>query len=147
MILIASSFSLLVIVAGMFLLAKTQKDGLSNFFKYISYFVIILGFLNLFCGGVHMFMKHCSQHCNSEMKHCKKSKHAKHSKIKIYRNVSCGNEIIDEENCMMHGDKTSMNKEKSIEMEMGAECTNMKEKSCCKDKMMMKKDTMIIKKR
>jgi len=33
MILIAASFSLLVIVAGMFLLAKTQKENLSMSFK------------------------------------------------------------------------------------------------------------------
>jgi hypothetical protein len=37
-------FAFLVIVAGMFLLARTRKDELGRFFKFISYLVVISGF-------------------------------------------------------------------------------------------------------
>lgn len=46
---IAIPLTLLVITGGMFLLAKTQKENLGNLFKYISYFVIVVGFLALLC--------------------------------------------------------------------------------------------------
>ena len=68
MILIASSFALLVIVAGMFLLAKTQKEGLSNMFKYVSYFVIACGFFSLFAGGAGFIIRKCMMHCRMENK-------------------------------------------------------------------------------
>ncbi len=38
-------FALLVIIAGMFLLAKTKKEDLGRFFKFISYTVVISGFV------------------------------------------------------------------------------------------------------
>ncbi|MGZ4055907.1 MAG: hypothetical protein ACXVPM_13445, partial [Bacteroidia bacterium] len=66
MVLITSSFSLLVIVAGMFLLAKTQKEGLSNMFKYVSYFVIGCGFFSLFAGGAVFVIKRCMMHCQMQ---------------------------------------------------------------------------------
>jgi hypothetical protein len=145
MILIASSFSILVIVAGMFLLAKTQKDNLSNFFKYISYFVIIFGFLSLFAGAAHFVMRHFYNQCamQYQMEHGKKSKH--HKKMMIYRNFSGEDGMMNEEKCMMiNGEKCSMGKEKCMDMEMSGP-GGMNGKSCCKDKM-MKKDTIIIKK-
>lgn len=58
-ILISVSVSLLVIVAGMLLLAKTKKDDLGNMFSFASYSVITIGllvFLGSFIGGV---MHHC----------------------------------------------------------------------------------------
>ena len=65
------SLALLVIVAGMFLLAKTSKDNLGKFFKIVSYFVIISGFLVIFCsityGIVRMKMRHECKSCNREM--------------------------------------------------------------------------------
>jgi hypothetical protein len=142
MILIASSFSLLVIVAGMFLLAKTQKDNLSSFFKYVSYFVILVGFLNFFGGGAcmlaHMCMKHCAAQCKE---HCEKG-HGKHGHMK--------DDMMMEKRMMMmhgHGD-CCMGEEKCMGMEQGCPEAGMKhEGACCKDKMMMmKKDTVIIKK-
>ena len=73
MILIAASMSLLVIIAGMFLLAKTQKENLSNFFKYVSYFVILIGFLNLIGGGAIFMAKKCMKHCAAMSQgHCEK---------------------------------------------------------------------------
>ncbi len=41
-------FALLVIVAGMFLLAKSKKEELGKFFKFISYTVVISGFVIIF---------------------------------------------------------------------------------------------------
>jgi hypothetical protein len=143
MIFITSSFSLLVIVSGMFLLAKTQKDNLSNFFKYVSYFVIIVGFLNLFFGGVHMLMRSFHQHYAAEMHHGKKYKHGKHKrdKVMIYKNMSCDNEMINEDHHQMSGNyDCEMEKEKCMKTGM------MEGKSCCKEKMIIKKDTLIIKK-
>ena len=47
--LIAISLGLLAVVAGMFLLAKTKKEALGSFFKYVSYLVIFIGFLAVAC--------------------------------------------------------------------------------------------------
>lgn len=49
MFIVAVPLTLLVITGGMFLLAKTQKENLGNLFKYVSYFIIIAGFLALAC--------------------------------------------------------------------------------------------------
>ena len=54
MLLIACSLALLVIVAGMKLLAQTQKETLSNLYKYVSWFTVIMGFLILICIGCRM---------------------------------------------------------------------------------------------
>lgn len=54
-ILISISVSLLVIVAGMLLLAKTRKEDLGNMFAFTSYSVITIGlliFLGSFIGGI-----------------------------------------------------------------------------------------------
>ena len=53
MLLIASSISLLAIVAGVFLYAKTIKDNLNRRFKAVACFVVVVGFLNLF--AAHAF--------------------------------------------------------------------------------------------
>ncbi len=55
MLLIAFALTLIAIVAGMKLLAQTKKDNLGNLFKYVSWFVIIAGFLSiLFIGVCHI---------------------------------------------------------------------------------------------
>jgi hypothetical protein len=156
MILIAASFSLLVIVAGMFLLAKTQKENLSRLFKYVSYFVIIVGFLNFFGGGACMLMRMCMKHCaeNCETKHCKKSKRDKHCKMERCEQMKCEMGGMDDEKCsMMNGKKCHMENGKCV-MDGGKCCMEMEEecaeegmgKSCCKEKMIIKKDSVIIKK-
>jgi len=146
MILIASSFSLLVIVAGMFLLAKTQKDNLSNFFKYVSYFVILVGFLNLFGGTACMLIHKCMKHCAAQCKeHCEKPGRGKHG----HMGMGHGEDMMMEKKMMMmhgHGD-CCRGEEKCMEMEKGCpEAGMMHEGACCKEKMIMKKDTVIIKK-
>ena len=60
MIIVACTLlALLVIVAGMKLLAQTSKDNLGNLYKYVSWFVIVMGFLCLLCTGMHCAMKCC----------------------------------------------------------------------------------------
>jgi hypothetical protein len=140
MILIASSFSLLVIVAGMFLLAKTQKEGLSNMFKYVSYFVIGCGFFSLFAGGTVFIIKRCMMHCQMQNRmNCERNyEHYSHWK----HEGSCGRE--DDED----GEKC-IRKEIIIRdgQEMNGTCEKDgmgEEKECCKK--MMKKDSVIIRK-
>jgi len=55
MLLIAFALALLVIVAGMKLLIHTNKETLGSFYKYVSWFVIVMGFLMLLfiaCSGL-----------------------------------------------------------------------------------------------
>jgi hypothetical protein len=60
MIIVACTLlALLVIVSGMKLLAQTHKDNLGNVYKYVSWIVMIIGFLCLMCCGMHCAMKCC----------------------------------------------------------------------------------------
>jgi hypothetical protein len=59
MYLIAFALTLLAIVAGMMLLAYTKKENMGNFYKYVSWFVIVMGFLSILCVGAHCGMKCC----------------------------------------------------------------------------------------
>lgn len=61
--LIGLSLTLIAIVAGMLLLAQTQKENLGNIYKAIAYFVIItafLGFLAGVCCGLCQ-LAHCGK--------------------------------------------------------------------------------------
>jgi len=67
------AISLLAILAGTLLLAKTKKEELGKFFTYISWFFIVVGFL-LFvafvAGGICKMKHHCmggEQGCQKEM--------------------------------------------------------------------------------
>lgn len=142
MILIASSFSLLVIVAGMFLLAKTQKDGLSNMFKYVSYFVILSGFFSLFAGSTAFIVKRCMMHCQMQNRmQCERNnEHCSHWK---HHGESCGREEECEGGMKEHCD--GMNEEKCMEMKNEC-CSEMKNEKCMKGNMIIKKDTIVIKK-
>jgi hypothetical protein len=51
MILISFSIALVAIVFGAKLLAQTQKDNLGVMYKYLSWFIIIMGFCVLLCDG------------------------------------------------------------------------------------------------
>ena len=50
---VASSLSLLALVAGAFLLAKTRKDELGTAFKWLSYFVIFYSLTIFVCSAAH----------------------------------------------------------------------------------------------
>ncbi len=66
--------SLLVIIAGLFLLAKTKKDKLGKGFSLVSYAVIIIGtllLLSALCGSVcKMRAYHCFGNANYQEKCC-----------------------------------------------------------------------------
>ncbi|CAN5572824.1 hypothetical protein BH10BAC1_BH10BAC1_12960 [soil metagenome] len=135
MILIAASMSLLVIIAGMFLLAKTQKENLSNLFKYVSYFVILSGFLMLFGGGLLFVAKKCMQHVEARTEmDC--HKHNKHKKACSRMNMceQGEGEMCIEKRIVMNGE------------EMKEECEKNGAKDCCKNKMMKKDSIVLIKK-
>ena len=66
MILISISLSLLALTAGMFLLDKTKKEGLGNFYNIISWLIIVVSLLALLCsltrGGLKMTRKHHTEY-------------------------------------------------------------------------------------
>jgi len=138
MILIAASMSLLVIVAGMFLLAKTQKENLSNLFKYVSYFIILVGFLNLFGGGaIFMAKKFMKRGAAQHENHCKKDNDC-HKKKKHKKACSGMNECEGGSGEMCIEKRIIINGEEMSEEGM--------KKDCCKDKM-VKKDSVVIMKK
>lgn len=65
MLLVACALALLVIYAGMKLLALTKKDSLGNLYRYVSWFIIIVGFLLVLCVAAHCVMRVC--HCGDKM--------------------------------------------------------------------------------
>ncbi len=139
----AASLSLLVIVAGMFLLAKTQKENLSNMFKYVSYFVILSGFVILFGGGIFAVAKKCMRHMKNSQSHCegKNECSSHHSQKSCSKMESCE----EGQGC---GEEKGMCIEKRIVVngnEMGEGCEEGCQKPCCKGKV-MKKDSVVIKK-
>ncbi len=76
MICISFCLALLALVAGMFLLAKTQKASLGMFFKVISYFVITASLICLlcciachFCGGGCNKGCATTEHCEMDSMH------------------------------------------------------------------------------
>ena len=62
MVVVASSIFLLIIIAVMFLNANTIKDNLNRFFKSIAFFIVIVGFVNLFTGSAFILMKKIYKH-------------------------------------------------------------------------------------
>lgn len=114
--LIGLSLTLIAIVAGMLLLAKTQKENLGNIYKTISYFVIITSFLAFLagvCGGI------CMMHC---------SKGGGCSSTEQYHKMKCGGEG------------------KCSEMGMGCEMKGMKKKckKMCKKSEMMDEEGEVM---
>lgn len=70
--LIGLSLTLIAIVAGMLLLAQTQKENLGNIYKAVSYFVIITSFLAFLAGvgcGICQ-LAHCGKGDCSPMGKC-----------------------------------------------------------------------------
>lgn len=59
MILISFSIALIAIVFGAKLLAQSHKDSLGVLYKYLSWFIMIMGFLVLICDGAQGFLKMC----------------------------------------------------------------------------------------
>ncbi len=74
MLLIACALSLLAIAAGMMLLAQTKKENLGNLYKYVSWFIVIMGFLCIICIG-----------CRSAMRCCMRGEREGHIKMLMMR--------------------------------------------------------------
>ena len=70
MILVATSLALLALVAGMYLLDKTKKEGLGSFFSFISWLVIVVSILTLLCALSRGGMKMRKGHKECEMEMC-----------------------------------------------------------------------------
>jgi hypothetical protein len=71
--LIGLSLTLVAIVAGMLLLAQTQKENLGNIYKAVSYFVIITSFLAFLAGvgcGICQ-LAHCGKGGCGSMEKCR----------------------------------------------------------------------------
>ncbi|MFH1321885.1 MAG: hypothetical protein ABII90_14695 [Bacteroidota bacterium] len=123
------SLSLLVVVAGLFLLAKTKKEQLNNMFTFASFTVIILGILLMiatFFGGMcHVMSNKCGERGMYQERHCfmndccseKQMNHKKHmshdmsmcgkeqkmdGKQRWGKKGKCfGGEMCDKKNCDM----------------------------------------------
>jgi hypothetical protein len=59
MILISFSIALIAIVFGAKLLAQSHKDNLGALYKYLAWFVIVMGFLVLLCDGARGLLGMC----------------------------------------------------------------------------------------
>jgi hypothetical protein len=59
MILISFTLALIAIVFGAKLLAQFQKESLGALYKYLAWFVIVMGFLVLMCDVAHSLMRMC----------------------------------------------------------------------------------------
>ncbi len=144
MIVVASSLSLLAIVAGMFLYAKTIKDNLNLFYKIVASFIIIIGFLNLFVGSaaimVEKVYKAKMHHNKMENKLCGSC--GKKLKKHNYKQMSC--EKSGKGNC----DNQMESNHSNGMCSMGGEnfCSSMmNKKSMEMHHMMMKKDSVMKK--
>jgi len=94
--------SLLVIIAGMFLLAKTKKEELGLIYKLVSYISVLAGAAMIVCsllcnGACHKGHKSCSKY-KSE---CKKSdsKCSKSSKSCHYSDSKCKKKCNKDKKC------------------------------------------------
>ena len=59
MILISLPLALIAIVFGAKLLAQSQKENLGGLYKFLSWFVIVVGILIMLCDGTHSCMRMC----------------------------------------------------------------------------------------
>lgn len=71
MLLIAMSLSLLVIYAGATLLIRTRIEALTKFYKFISWFLILMGLFGTLYSGCALAMRCTGQSCIHHKKgHC-----------------------------------------------------------------------------
>jgi len=139
---------LTAIAAGMFLLAKTNKDGLSNFFRFVSWFIIVSGFVGLMLCGLMCICRMCCQRHGGGRNHERMM--MMHQGMRFNEECeegegNCNKQIIIKK----FGDEGDMNcpgMQKGCCKEDG-KCT--KEGDCCKEgkenNMIIKKDTIIVK--
>lgn len=148
MILVASSLSLLAIVAGMFLYAKTIKEQLNRFFKIVSLFIIIVGFLNLFAGSAFFMMKKIYTF-GAYYHNMGNRGYWHHGKKQTYMHMKRDRMCPESYGCrgqaMCCDEMMAMGNEGCCPSGMGMN-RMMNDKSCCMPgKMMIKKDSVIMK--
>lgn len=135
-ILIGLSFALIVLMAGLFLLAYANKEGLGRLTKFVSYVAIIFGTVAFLGGIIRVAM---NGPCHKGM--CDKN----NTECSMMSNCDKGGDDCPmmkghcdkgSENCPMnngHCDKGNENCPKSASGDM-ARCKNDTLKKCCADK-------------
>jgi len=158
---ICISAMLLSLTAGMFLLAKTNKDNLSAFFKVISWAVIVISMLGIVCCSICCVMGRCHQDngCNDGRQECGSNEGCEEGMPGMHKRMM----IMK----MKHGYNMEQCKEMQgceegqMECEggegMSEDCCKGEKMDCCKmkagkdaaciDKVEIKKDTVIVKKK
>jgi hypothetical protein len=101
------AISLLSILAGTLLLAKTKKEELGKFFTYVSWFFVVVGFI-LFIGfaiGGICKMSHCCKpgqsNCHREMM-MKDCSPGMHDGMGCRPSGMCKGSCEKKDNCMQH---------------------------------------------
>ena len=159
---------LLAIAGGMFLLAKTNKDNLGNLFRFVSWFIIVSGFLALFLCGLMCICSMCCHGGGMDRERMMMMHQGMMSNEECGGGEgSCNRQVIIKKfgnngdmNCpgMHHGGckeegKCDLSSGSCCKEMKGGNCEmEMKGGNCCKEgnkecKMEMKKDTAIIKKK
>ena len=154
MLLIATALSLLAITAGMFLLAKTQKEEFGKIFKYASYFVVSTAFLCLICIGARG-MRHCcmggNQECRMEKKGagmpgaCPSMMEQGESCDRMMMQKKCHKGMM-KNCCCSKGGMCAEEGEENEGEEMGKCCKKKKEKCCTMGKENVEIDSVVVKK-
>jgi hypothetical protein len=122
--------SLLVIIAGMFLLAKTKKEELGLIYKLVSYISVLVGIAMIVCsllcnGACHKGHKSCSKYkseckksdskCSKKNRSChysdsKCKKTEKNCKKKCNKAKKCSkSENLEDESAIAIQDKDTVN--------------------------------------
>lgn len=151
MCIIALSLALLAIVAGMMLMAQTKRETLGSFFKFVSWFVVIVGFLGIICLGVHCIVMRCHHGCMMGKERMgmmdMRGGRCMDSRMNSCCNMSTGSCCGGMMGCrdgMMKGCNDGMMMKGGNDGMMGS-CRDMKGDSNCH--MKIKKDSVIIKKK
>ena len=155
MLLIATALSLLAITAGMFLLAKTKKEELGNFFKYASYFVVTAAFLCLVCISARG-ARHCCVGKNQECKMgnkgegmhgtCPSMMEQGEGCDKMMMKMECRKSMMKNCCCCSKGGMCAEEAEENEAGEVKKCCMKKKEKCCDMDKKKTETDSVAEKK-
>jgi hypothetical protein len=138
---ISIALLLLVIAAGMHLLAKTNKEALGSFFRFVSWMLIVSGFLAIALCTLMCICRMCMHHGMMKRQHM--------MMMNACMNGGCNEEMMEGGNRQIiikkfGGDGECPMMQGSCEgghCEKGGEC----ERNCKEKNVEVKKDTVIIK--
>ena len=132
-LIVSLSLSLLVIVAGMFLLAKTNKDALGKIYTFVSYAVITIGILlasAAFCGAL---CKMTGASCNyGKASHCAKGGYDQGGKCASYQSCAQSGSCSKASACGASSSCKSKCEAKKSCSKGSASCDKSGEKKCIK---------------